>query len=1496
MKRKGFIVLTSLLVLLGIALCVLNSPTFQRRLVREITQSFVDKSGSKLSIEQANINLFRGIVLHNVVLSDSLGVPFLKADRLEIGVRIIPLLKRRVELHALRIIKADIRLFRKTPDAPLNIQAFLSSFKSSQKKESNWQIQFRHIMIRESNISYDVVSEPSTAGKFDKNHLKIEQLSTLVRLNLSPHSISHTLTIVKLNASNCCGIPIKNLTGKVNLNEHHSSIQSLRIETAGSTLRCPEIAVSYPRWATAFTNLDALTFSPMVLNGHILPSEWAFLYPELADVVKPVSFSFSMQGSTNEWKIEHIRLSLEDRVQLEGNVAITHPLTPALLSLNGRIDLLKLTPKGIEFLYVLFAKQPSNLTVLHNLGVISYMGNVAYKNRMIDLKGEFTSAAGPLSTNASMTINRNKSLQFNGRLVTTGFNLARLSTTRSDLGMVAMDIALDGSQKRDSINGKIVGTVGLLEIGGYTYHNIALDGFFSNKHFQGRASLNDENAKLDANGLIDFSATNNHYLFDLSASQVNLHALHVLKKGTSSELAFKLQADFTGKTVEDVQGDVHVEGLTFSQNGKKVTIKDIKAKSVQNGQNSTLNVTSDVLDASIDGRFKLNQLNALFSQLVNQYVPSAFTLPPFKAPSLQSDIDLHATLYPSDSLASVLQIPLTYQQNINLDASYRYKTHKFRIRAAAPTITYNKTSFQSLNLLVENPLNELKCIAHAQTGNESSPMEIDVDIRALNDKAAYKFFWSNSGTETHTGTIQGDVRFSRNPTTGQPIVDVGVNPSEIILNDSTWRIHPASAQLNNGRIHVESFQLSHGDEFIRINGIASAQLNDTLSVSFNSFRLDEIIRLLPKGNFFVGGKITGKANCPHLLKNGTMDANLSVESFSMNNVVMGNLNASTQWNMNRRALELAGTLHSFAKENEPSRVLVTAAGDYFPYSDNLNIDIDAHQVNLRFLEPYLNTVVQNLNIVGSGKIRLIGPMKSIGIYANVYAEKSSFNIGLLNTTYSFSDSVFVTPTKISFNNIKVSDKEGNTGNASCMIRHNHFKDMRIQLNVDFNKMLVMDLPETPNALFYGTAYGSGKVSISGPQDNISLDVNMRTEDRTKVTISPMEATDDLDENFLQFVTFTKRYRQPTPVQPPIFRKEMQPTSLIKDPSNMTIDLQIEATPSAELTLITDPNTGDEIKSRGSGAIRAVFDDNSDINLFGRYTIENGSYKFIYENIIRRDFSIVRGSTINFSGDPFAAQLDITANHTVDAQLFDLIPSSELASLNLIKNSIPVNCVLKLGGELQRPDIKLDMGFPSADDELVRRIRSVINTEEQMNQQIVYLLLFGRFSTPSTNTNTGQSNVSSVLNTAISTLSSQVNSILNNAFGYSNLSFDVNYQNTAYETGLPGEFKVGVSGQWLDDRLTIQGNLGSRENLAQTGTSQFIGEFDLRLRMKNSEKWSWKLFNRANDNRYFKSALNTQGFGVVYNEEFNHPLELFRQLIETLKNPFVRKNANSLRTP
>jgi hypothetical protein len=151
-------------------------------------------------------------------------------------------------------------------------------------------------------------------------------------------------------------------------------------------------------------------------------------------------------------------------------------------------------------------------------------------------------------------------------------------------------------------------------------------------------------------------------------------------------------------------------------------------------------------------------------------------------------------------------------------------------------------------------------------------------------------------------------------------------------------------------------------------------------------------------------------------------------------------------------------------------------------------------------------------------------------------------------------------------------------------------------------------------------------------------------------------------------------------------------------------------------------------------------------------------------------------------------------------------------------------------------------------------------------------------------------MSTVWNTGISTLSSQLNRMVNGVLGNTNMNFNFNYKNSAYDATTPGEWGVMMSGSFFNNRLSINSNVGSRENLGSTtGGNQFIGEFDGNLKFKNSEKWSWKFFNRANDNKYFKSALNTQGVGILYKEDFN-------SLQDILKKPADEKKAADSKKP
>ena len=176
-----------------------------------------------------------------------------------------------------------------------------------------------------------------------------------------------------------------------------------------------------------------------------------------------------------------------------------------------------------------------------------------------------------------------------------------------------------------------------------------------------------------------------------------------------------------------------------------------------------------------------------------------------------------------------------------------------------------------------------------------------------------------------------------------------------------------------------------------------------------------------------------------------------------------------------------------------------------------------------------------------------------------------------------------------------------------------------------------------------------------------------------------------------------------------------------------MNLQIDVNPNAEMELIVDPKGGDMITGKGNGNLRMEFDSYSDIKLYGTYTIDYGYYLFTLQNVIRKEFKINPGGTISWTGSPYNAQVNISALYPLTASLRDLMDQDQLSSMT--RTSLPVNCVLKLTENLMKPTVKFDIDLPSSDEGVKQQVRNIINTDEMMNRQIVYLLLFNKFFTP-----------------------------------------------------------------------------------------------------------------------------------------------------------------------
>ena len=548
-----------------------------------------------------------------------------------------------------------------------------------------------------------------------------------------------------------------------------------------------------------------------------------------------------------------------------------------------------------------------------------------------------------------------------------------------------------------------------------------------------------------------------------------------------------------------------------------------------------------------------------------------------------------------------------------------------------------------------------------------------------------------------------------------------------------------------------------------------------------------------------------------------------------------------------------------------------------PASEELDITFVADRVRVGFMQPFMSAFASKVDGYASGQARLFGTFKYIDLEGDVFADSLALKIDFTNTEYLCSDSVRLRPGLITVRNAEIRDSYGHTARLDGDVRHVFFKQPSFDFRVrDARDFLCYNVGSKESPDWYGTIFGNGGAHISGEPGVVNIDVNMATASGSSFTFV---LNDMLDADEYSFITFRDR----TPVQvvdsvvgidaipPAVLEYQKRMTAQAQDePSDYNMDFRVDITPAAKIILVMDPVGGDEIKAFGNGNLRLTYGSaNNDLRMFGTYTLDRGSYNFTLQDIIIKDFTIDEGSKISFHGDPYAAQLDIEAVYSVNANLSDL-DESFLQDRDLNRTNVPVHALMKVTGDMRQPDINFDLRFPTLTSDVYRKVRSIVSTEEMMNRQIIYLLALNRFYTPDYMSTTKGNELFSV---ASSTISSQLGSMLGKLS--ENWTIAPNLRSDRGDFS-DVEVDVALSSRLLNNRLLFNGNFGYRDK--SLNTNQFVGDFDVEYLLNRRGTWRLKAYNRYNDqNYYLRSAATTQGVGIMFKRDFDSLLSWLKPL-------------------
>ena len=1458
-----------------------------------VAEELSDLLNTRVTIGRINIGLLNRIIIDDVLLDDQDEQEMLKVTRLSAKFDIMPFFKGKISISSVQLFGFNINLQKKTPDSPPNFKFVLDAFASTDtvKKNNSLDLRINSILIRRGRMAYHVLSEEETPGKFNAKHIHLQNIIANISLKaLSKDSINLGIKRLSLDEK-VSGFSLKKMSLKLVANSRQTSIDNFAIELPETSLKLDTIHLIYDSLKAFDRFTEQVRFSFRTLPSQITLKDISPFLPALSHFKEPISLDMEVKGTVNQLTCSHLEITADNRqFRLKGDVALQDLSHPQDAYVFGTLSELTATTRGVGFLVRNLSHDYNGVPpVLERLGNVSFRGEVSGYFTDIVTYGQLHTDLGGVNMDLKLSSDKSKGLfDYSGAVKTTDYKLGKL-LANEQLGEITFNLDVHGRHVTDRLPVvELKGLIASVDYSRYRYENITLDGEYKQGGFNGKVALDDPNGSIYLNGDVNVSSRIPTFNFQAIINKLRPHDLNLTSKYPDTEFSLKLRANFTGGSVDEMIGEINVDSLEFMSPEKQYFMNNMNIRASKQNNENQLRLTSEFLTASVEGKFQYHTLPASILNIMRKYVPSLI-LPPKKPIETHNNFQFDIHIYNTDILSTIFDIPLTVYTHSTLKGYFNDPLQRLRVEGYFPRLQYKNNFIESGMILCENPSDHIRARVRLTNLKKKGAVNLSLDAQAKDDNISTTLNWGNSAAVTYSGQLAAVAKFLR--TEGEkPLLKamVEVKPTDIILNDTLWQIHPSQVVVDSGKVDVNNFYFSHQDRYVRINGRLSDNPQDSVKVDLKDINMGyvfDIASISDDVNF--EGDATGTAYASGVFKKPVMNTRLFIKNFSLNQGRLGDLNIYGEWDNENRGIRLDASIKDIS--TTPSRV----TGIIHPLKpeSGLDLNIEANELNLKFLEHYMKSIANDIKGRATGKVHFYGKFKGLNLDGAVMTD-ASMNFDILNTHFAIKDTILLAPTGLTFNNIHISDMEGHSGRMNGYLHFQHFKNLNYRFEIQANNMLVMNTKESTDMPFYGTVYGTGNALLTGNAiQGLDVNVAMTTNRNSIFTYINGSVASATSNQFIKFVDKTPRRTIQDSIQIISYYEQLQQKRQEAEEEQKTdirLNILVDATPDATMKIIMDPVAGDYISGKGTGNIRTEFYNKGDVKMFGSYQINQGVYKFSLQEVIRKDFVIKNGSTITFNGAPLDANLDIQASYTVNsASLNDLIP--EESSSIIQQPNVKVNCIMNLSGILVRPTIKLGIELPNERDEVQTLVRNYISTEEQMNMQILYLLGIGKFYTEDARNNQNSNVMSSVLS---STLSGQLNNALSQVFETNNWNIGTNLS-TGDKGWTDMEVEGILSGQLLNNRLLINGNFGYRDN--PMANTNFVGDFEAEWLINRSGDIRLKAYNETNDRYYTKTNLTTQGVGIMYKKDFNKWSDLFFWNKWKLRNKRKQKEKSKQQT-
>ncbi len=1465
---------------------LLSTDWAQQRLCRAGEEILGQVLGTEVQIGGVTYAPFNRIAVKNVRAVDDNGNGTLWVNELEARVEFLDLIAyQKLIIDYVVLDGLTLSLSRESDDAPLNIQNIINhlSSKESEPKETHFDLRLNDFEILNGKVSYDVLDSQPTPGRLNPRHL----LFTDLRCDIYAPKISdqsYQLEVNHLSVREQSGLMLSNLVLHAAVAPDEAKITLLQIEMPNSTLIVSPMAIE-GNWKEMMPQLGRtlpLEFG-LEPGTHVYLPDLAPVTPKLKDIRQLIDISLEASGVIDSIEVKHLLISAEagqftarmhglftDCDSLEKMNIVDCNLD--LASTNGYVHSL------LETLGVNVSKQLDQaLTVCTNLEVeAQYQGTLSAGSGNVKVMSD----AGTVYADGTFA-KSGKNYDMDVETQLEDLDLGAL-LGNSQLGLCTAQAQAVGSFGKGH-QGDVSVHVDNCQMRGYDYRDINLKLNADDGTYVVNFASEDPNAKISLYSHINKEADKSMSL-DMVCRlyAVNLDTLNLYKKHPGYNLSGNIQVQAQGRSLAQFAGDVRATNLHYVDNkGQGLSISKIDIDANNRGGMGEINIDSDFMRGSLQGNYNLANVGKSVMLLMDEVFPSFASNAGMHdmqehrgTPEGNNDFTFDFTVADAEHLCEFFNLPVLILDPVNISGHLSDSTHKARVNVDAPYLIQGSNLVENtyVSLSLDGISEQCNIYATTHYPTKKGPMDMIASINAEHDRLATNVDWQIVRDNPINGNIRFDTQIYKDADR-QLSVEVDIKPGLINFGNEVWNILPSQIFYRDKYLKVYNFSLQAPSQTIVVNGTASQYPQDQLIVNLKGIQLIDIFETLDIDKALICGNATGTLRVTELFtKSPNIEStDFFVKDMGYNGCVLGDGNIKITYDVDKAAFCFDAVLDQ--TDGRQSKI----KGSIVPAEEYLDFDFDADHVKVGFLKPFMDAFCSDIEGYASGRAHLYGTFKYIDLAGDIMADTVRLKIDFTNTWYSASDSLRIRPGVIDLDNITIYDENGQSAKLNGWVKHYYFH----QPSFDFaitgaRNFLSYNITKADNPRWYGTIYGNGSAHVTGEPGVVNIGVAMSTAPKSTFTFELLDDEEAAEYSFIVFNDVTPVIIGDAYTDVKIESKAVEKAKSLQrleeedEPTDYRMDIKVDITPQAQVNIVMDPIGGDCIHAYGAGQMAMTYDStDEDLRLMGTYTLERGDYNFTLQDILIKNFTIRQGSSITFTGDPYAAQLDINAIYSVNANLSDL-DESFLQDKDLNRTNVPVYAVMKVTGNMLQPDIAFDLEFPTLTQDVYRKVRSIVSTDDMMNRQIIYLLALNRFYTPEYMASTTKGN--EIFSVASATISSQLSSMLGKLSD--NWSIAPNLRSDRGDFS-DIEVDLTLSSSLLNNRLLFNGNFGYRDK--SLNQNQFIGDFDIEYLLNRSGNLRLKAYNRYNDqNYYLRTAQTTQGVGVVWHRDFDNLFGFLRR--------------------